>query len=220
MSHYKAIIFDLDNTILDRTQTFLTFSRSFINNYFENHDQHDNLLKRLIELDQDGYKDKKVLFDELLAELPWEIKPDHSELMNYYDIHYVKSAVLMDQAIEVIQALRSKYKIGMITNGRTMIQYGKIDFLKIRNHFDAIIVSEEAGIKKPHVDIFELAAARLGIPLDQCMYIGDHPLNDIVGAAKAGMDTIWFQVNQPWSDSITVIPKQTITHLNELLDYL
>ncbi|TFE19662.1 HAD family hydrolase [Cohnella luojiensis] len=220
MDKIKAVIFDLDNTILDRMNTFRNFAASFVSFYFEQHDLNDSFIKRIIELDQDGYKDKNELFSELLEELPWGVKPQVAELLEYYSINYVSSAILMEQAREVVQSIRKTYKTGLITNGKTAIQYGKIDRLGIRNDFDFIIVSEEAGVKKPNPKIFEMACMKLELSPDQCVYIGDHPVNDIEGAAKAGMETIWIQVNQPWKAEVTVSPRHVIKKLNELLEIL
>lgn len=220
MDQIKAIIFDLDNTILNRTRTFEGFTQTLLKTYFGHLETTDNISQRIIELDQDGYKDKTLLFNELLQELPWSVYPPHAELMEFYGKEYVRSAVLMEEAREVVQQLRSKYRTGLITNGKTDIQYGKIDQLGIRDDFDLIIVSEEAGVKKPDPQIFRLALNHFGLSPEQCIYIGDHPTNDVEGAANVGMNTIWMKVNQAWQDSITARPLHSITHLRELLPLL
>ncbi|MEX1030686.1 MAG: HAD family hydrolase [Paenibacillaceae bacterium] len=220
MNNIKAIIFDLDNTILDRTSTFRSFTNSFITHYFTHLDMTQHIFDLIIELDLDGYKDKQELFSELLERLPWQEKPQLLELMEFYSTEYVKSAVLMNDAREVVQYGRTKYKTGLITNGKTLIQYGKIDQLGIRNEFDLIIVSEEAGIKKPDRRIFEMACERLMLKPEQCIYIGDHPVNDIEGAAKVGMETIWMKVNQPWKDGIIATPLHQIDKLNTLFELI
>lgn len=149
MEKIKAILFDLDNTLLDRTSTFHHFTEQFLENYFGHVESTQDMHDRIVELDQDGYKNKEELFKELLQELPWQTKPEVAELMDFYSREYVRSAVLMDQAREVVGHARTKYRTGLITNGRTLIQYGKIDQLGIRGDFDTILVSEEAGCKKP-----------------------------------------------------------------------
>lgn len=213
----KAVIFDLDNTLLDRTNSFKSFASTLLNRYFGHLESHHQMLELIIQLDLDGYKDKRELFQELLDQLPWLIKPEHDELMNYYNEHYVKNAVLTDQALEVIRHTRSKYKTALITNGRKAIQYGKIDQLGIRAEFDFIIVSEEAGYKKPDRRIFEAALAGMQLQPEQCIYVGDHPVNDIEGAFNAGLDTIWIKMNQPWREGLTAKPLHTIERLGELL---
>jgi putative hydrolase of the HAD superfamily len=221
MNNINAIIFDLDNTILDRTLTFKNFTSSFLGTYFGHLDNTQEIHERIIYLDQDGYKDKQILFSELLGELPWRVKPAVSELLDYYSREYVNNAVLMDQAREVIQHIRKKnYKTGLITNGKTLIQYGKIDQIGLRNDFDLIIVSEEAGFKKPDPRIFEMALRKLDLKPDECIYIGDHPSNDIEGAANIGMQTIWMKVNQPWKDDIKVKPLYTIERLSALFELI
>ncbi len=220
MKNIKAVIFDLDNTILDRSRTFRNFIMSFVESYFNHLGTTELLIQRIIDLDQDGYKDKTELFRELVEELPWKTKPELYELLEYYQTHYVRNAILMDQAKEVVQYLKTKYRIGLITNGRSIIQYGKIDRLGIRDEFEFILVSEEVGIKKPHPQIFEIAIDRLQVRPEECIYIGDHPKNDIEGAGKSGMKTIWMKVNQPWNPDLTITPVHEINRLEELLGLL
>ncbi|WP_055107847.1 HAD family hydrolase [Paenibacillus ihumii] len=220
MNNIQAVIFDLDNTILDRKSTFNRFVISFVRRYFQHLEDTEHIMNRIIYLDQDGYKDKDELFSELLEELPWAMKPGITELLDYYRVNYVANASLMEYAYETITYARQKYKLGLITNGRNAIQYGKIDQLGIRHDFDLIIVSEEAGIKKPNVKIFEMAIEKFDLRPEQCLYIGDHPINDIEGAGRAGMETIWFEVNQPWREEVKISPKHTIKHLRELVGIL
>ncbi|RIX53682.1 HAD family hydrolase [Paenibacillus nanensis] len=220
MQHIQAVIFDLDNTLLDRTRTFRSFAARFIAAYFGHVKTTEDILERIIVLDQDGYKDKSELFDELLDEMPWKAKPLKSELMSFYETEYVNNAVLMNQAKEVLKHVKSKYQTALITNGRTAIQYGKIDKLDIRKDFDCILVSEEAGVKKPDPTIYRMAIDRLGLQPDQCIYVGDHPINDIQGAADCGMEAIWLKVNQPWREELTAKPLYVIFQLEELLHLL
>ncbi|MFB5760196.1 HAD family hydrolase [Paenibacillus medicaginis] len=220
MDTIKAVVFDLDNTLVDRTTTFTNFARSFTDTYFQHIDFREGLVKRIIELDEDGYKEKNAMFKELLTELPWSSKPELTELLHYYEKKYVEHALLMDDAKDVLRYTSEKYKTGLITNGKTSVQYGKLDRLKLRSSFDVIVVSEEAGIKKPDSRIFEIAAEQLNLKPEECVYIGDHPVNDIEGAAAAGMKTIWLQVSQPWREGLTVTPMHSITSLKQLLDLL
>jgi len=216
MKTIKAIIFDLDNTVLDRRTTFRRFASEFVQTYFSHLDDTQALVDRLIELDEDGYKDKRELFTELFNELPWPHKPSLDELMKFYEKEYVRNAVLMDGARDVLRSLQGKYKIGMITNGRTLIQYGKIDQLGIRDDFDTILVSEEAGVKKPDPRIFAIACERLEVRPEECIFVGDHPVNDIEGAHQTGMSTIWLQVNQPWKEGLQAKPLAVIREFREL----
>lgn len=136
MNNIKAILFDLDNTIVDRTQAFRAFVDRLLAAFFPHPDDTREIADRIMELDEDGYKDKRVLFAELIGELPWQEKPDVAELLDFYYAHYVDCAVLLDGAREVLVHLRKSYIIGLITNGQTSTQYGKLDRLGIRGAFD------------------------------------------------------------------------------------
>ncbi len=81
-------------------------------------------------------------------------------------------------------------------------------------------MESEAGIKKPDPAIFEMAIKQLNLSPNQCIYIGDHPVNDIEGAAKVGMETIWLKVNQPWRDDLIAEPLYRISKLYELLELI
>ncbi|RAP76141.1 HAD family hydrolase [Paenibacillus montanisoli] len=221
MQKMKAIIFDLDNTLLDRTRMFGNFATAFLQTHFSHIESTEALYNRILELDRDGYKDRNALFAELIEELPWRETLSHAELAAYYKREYMSNAVLMDRAHELLAYLRRQnYRIGLITNGRNDMQYGKIDRLGLRDAFEFILVSEEAGVKKPDAKIFEMALERLGLLAGECIFIGDHPVNDIEGASSAGMETIWIQVNHPWREELTAKPLHTIRQLGELIELL
>jgi putative hydrolase of the HAD superfamily len=57
--------------------------------------------------------------------------------------------------------------------------------------FDAIVISEEVGVRKPDRRIFDLTLTRLGVEADDAVFVGDHPETDIRGAQEAGMRAIW-----------------------------
>ncbi|WP_274650159.1 HAD family hydrolase [Paenibacillus humicola] len=221
----KAVLFDLDNTLLDRTATFRLFTEKLLDRYGDgaSANEREAMIEEIRIADEDGYKNKRELFTELLnsPSIKWSGRPGSAEeLMAFYREHYVCSARLMETAAELLARCRPKYKLGLITNGRTAIQYGKIDRLSLRGSFDFIAVSEEAGVKKPDLRIFRLALDGLGVAPEEAVYIGDHPVNDMGGADAAGMRTIWLRRNQPWPESLKVVPYAAVDTLRELFDLL
>lgn len=220
MKQIKAILFDLDNTLLDRDQTFRRFSELLIDLYFLDlpPEEKNRYIELIRVLDNDGYKKKSEMFTELLEMLDWNKKPQLSELLDFYNVHYVESAVLLDHAIELLDYCKlSNFKLGLITNGTNHIQYGKVDKLGIREYFHVIVVSEEAGVKKPDERIFRMALEQLGLQPDETVFVGDHPRNDIWGARRAGLEAIWMERNQKWDESLDVTPSKTIRRLDELI---
>lgn len=84
------------------------------------------------------------------------------------------------------------WRLGVVTNGSTLVQQAKVDTIGLRAHVDVVVDSEAAGHRKPDRRIFEIAACRLGVELGPCGWmIGDRLDYDIAGGAAAGLRTIW-----------------------------
>lgn len=92
--------------------------------------------------------------------------------------------------------LRKDYHLGVITNGPSTSQWEKIDRLKLREHFDIILVSGDLPWEKPNRMIFQEACLYLGVEPDQCIMIGDKLETDILGAIHAKLGyTVWIPLN-------------------------
>ena len=92
-------------------------------------------------------------------------------------------------ALEALR--RAGLKLGLITNGRVLIQERKIDGLGIRRLLDVVVISEAAGVRKPDPRIFSQALTQLDIGPSAAAYVGDNPEVDIVGAKRSGLVAIW-----------------------------
>ena len=75
----------------------------------------------------------------------------------------------------------------------------------IRDYFDVIIASAEAGVSKPDPEIFRLALSKAGCSSDECCMIGDRLDNDIEPAAALGMKTIWVRQGSYASGNVDLI---------------
>lgn len=98
--------------------------------------------------------------------------------------------ILYDDTVAVLEALKSKYKLGIIANQ----MYGsekRLENFGIRKYFDVIVASAEEGVEKPDRRIFQIALERAGIEASEAVMVGDRIDNDIVPAKKMGMKTIW-----------------------------
>jgi len=103
---------------------------------------------------------------------------------------------LFYNAIEVLQYLKGKYRLHIITNGFEEVQTKKLVNSKINHFFEVVVTSEAAGVKKPHAKIFEYAFAKANTTPQQSLMIGDTYEADIIGAEKVGMQTICFNYHK------------------------
>ena len=99
--------------------------------------------------------------------------------------------VVFPESRTVLDALRSRVKLGMITNGASDIQRAKILGSELADYFDLILVSGEEGFGKPKPEIFRLAIDRLDVDEASAVMVGDSLARDIAGAASVGMRSVW-----------------------------
>jgi HAD superfamily hydrolase (TIGR01549 family) len=106
---------------------------------------------------------------------------------------YVTKFSLAAEVAAGLDRLRSTgWLLGVITNGSTAVQHGKIDRIGLRAHVDVVLASEEAGYRKPDVRIFQLAAGKLGVTLGpEGWMVGDRLDKDVEGGLAAGLHTVW-----------------------------
>ncbi|QED38847.1 noncanonical pyrimidine nucleotidase, YjjG family [Antarcticibacterium arcticum] len=123
---------------------------------------------------------------------------------------------LLEDTIEVLQYLTSKYKLHIITNGFEEVQNTKLVNSQISEFFNTVTTSEEAGVKKPHPLIFNKAMEKSNASPANSLMIGDSYEADILGAQRAGMQSLFFDYYRKEPDSQT--PR--IQKLKELLDCL
>jgi putative hydrolase of the HAD superfamily len=115
---------------------------------------------------------------------------------------------VIDGAHELMDYLRSRgYRMHMTSNGFHEVQYKKLAACGLRDYFDTIILSEDAGVNKPSPQYFDYALKVSGAERQTTLMIGDNLNTDVIGALNAGIDAML--VNR-WDIEKADIP-QTVT---------
>ena len=128
-----------------------------------------------------------------------------------------KSGVV-EGAHELMDYLKGRgYRMHMTSNGFHEVQYKKLAASGLRDYFDTIILSEDAGANKPSKAFFDYALAKSGASVDTTMMIGDNLQTDIIGARDMGLDTILFN---RWDIPPSDIPTHTVAALREIMQIL
>jgi haloacid dehalogenase superfamily, subfamily IA, variant 3 with third motif having DD or ED/haloacid dehalogenase superfamily, subfamily IA, variant 1 with third motif having Dx(3-4)D or Dx(3-4)E len=188
----KAVLFDLDGTLLDRDTSLALF----IDDQYERYPAFqkvpkDVFTKRFIELDQHGYVWKDKVYQQLLAEfdiqsLRWE------ELLADYLKSFQKHCVGYPNLTRMLASLKNQgIKLALISNGYGQFQYDNFKALGISHFFDEVLISEWEGLRKPDPAIFERALYKLGVKAEDALFVGDHPDSDIRGSRAVGMKAVW-----------------------------
>ena len=190
----KAVIFDFDDTLQDRTQAFLTVARLLLSRHMHAVDteQREQYAQQLCRENAGGYVDHGTFFHSFVERWPFDEGVTGERLLWEYHRLFPLCSVLYTETPTVLAELRRRgYHIGIITNGNSLLQNRKLDVTGLRLDTDVALISGDEGIHKPHPELFRRAAARLCVAPENCVFVGDHPVNDIQGAVSAGMKAIF-----------------------------
>ena len=93
---------------------------------------------------------------------------------------------------DILEYLRPKYQLHIISNGFDDVQHCKMKAAKIYNYFNVIVTSDSSGHRKPQKGIFEFAMNKAGACRNEAIMIGDNIETDIIGAQNAAIDHIFY----------------------------
>lgn len=149
--------------------------------------------------------------------LKFNIDSDLIVLLSEQYIHHLPTFNhLYEGTIEILDYLKTKYNLHIITNGFAEVQDNKLNNSYITHYFKTITNSEMAGVKKPNSLIFDFALDLAQAKKENSIMIGDCMEADVQGALDAGLDAIFFNENNIF---VTENIKQ-VNHLLELKKYL
>lgn len=132
-------------------------------------------------------------------------------------MHYVS---LDADALDVLQKLHGKYKLGLISNfAIPECGWKLLEKFGLKRFFEVVIISGEINRRKPSAEIFERALKALGVNASRVVFVGDMLDLDVMGPKKVGMKTVLVQ-RRCMEENANVKPDRVITRLSELLAVL
>lgn len=121
-----------------------------------------------------------------------------------------------EETFEILDALKGKVKLLLLTNGSPDLQQEKLDGVpRIAPYFDHIVISGAFGEGKPAASIFRHAMELLDIEPSEGFMVGDKLTTDILGALGVGMTSVWINRHGAVRDD-EIVPHYEIANLNEL----
>ena len=185
------VLFDLDNTLLDREAAYA----AWVDRFCDGWGLPGSARAELVAADEDGMRPR----EELLAEVRDRhgIAAPLDELVAAYHVDYPSGFTLPDGTRAALRRLRGAgWSVGVVTNG-PRFQERKVRVTGLDDEVDAVCVSAEVGSWKPDPGIFVEAARRCGTALQGWM-VGDSPSADVRGGQGVGLGTIWFPRGRAW----------------------
>ena len=208
MKKYKDLFVDFDDTLYDTHGNAVialqeTFDKYGLGQYFDNPQLfYDTYWTANIDL-WTRYSKEEITRDYLIVErfrrplsegrgleVTEQLCREMSDV--FLDFCSTKPGVV-EGAHELMAYLRAQgYRMHMTSNGFHEVQYKKLAACGLRDYFDTIVLSEDAGANKPSQAFFDYAFKQTGAKPETTLMIGDNMQTDIKGAMAAGIDTLLF----------------------------
>ncbi|HNS42590.1 MAG TPA: YjjG family noncanonical pyrimidine nucleotidase [Taishania sp.] len=227
----QNIFFDLDKTLWD----FETNSERALKYLFDStQDKHQlpsfhkflQIYKEVNATLWVKYGKKKITKEELRTNrfktTFFKLGLFNNEISQYFEEEYIRisplQTTLFPNTIETLKMLQNDdYQMHIITNGFKEVQYIKLENSGLLPFFDKIICSEEVGVNKPNIEIFQHALQLANAKAEKSVMIGDDWEVDVMGAERAGMHGVHFDAEKKYQRSKV---ENRIHNLNELPDLL
>ncbi len=212
----KAVLFDFDDTLQDRVTAFLGVAREMLHRMDASvsDEEIERRAQQMLVENNGGYVNYIAYFNALRERWGWQT--DSALIWREYQRRFPFYSVLFPDAEAVLRELKRRgYRLGVITNGEVPVQSLKLDHSGLRPLLDVAMVGGDEGVWKPKAEVFRRAAQRLCVSPENCVYVGDYPPNDIVGAQAAGMTPLYIDVH---GQKLCPDGVEGITSLSELLD--
>ena len=228
---YNHIFFDLDRTLWDfDAAAEVAFERIYdkyhlkefgIPNAHDFHEVYHPLNEKLWEL----YRANQITKEELNRVRflkPLEHYGIHDvELADHLSEDYVywspRIVRLVPGTMELLEYLKPKYHLHLITNGFQEVQHTKLSGSGMEPYFETLTVSEEINIKKPNPEIFRYALKKAGATAEESLMIGDEMAVDIDGARAAGIDQMFFNPSKEKTEGQRTFE---VCHLSEIKEII
>jgi putative hydrolase of the HAD superfamily len=142
-----------------------------------------------------------------------------TELATSYFRYRDRDPALFDDTLPCLRVLQDqgRFRLGLLSNGSRLPET-----VGLAGYFDAVVFAQDHLVAKPDMRIFEVMERQLSMEPSACVLVGDHLINDVAGAKRAGWSAIWIDregdgVGElPWAGGSDEVPDATIASLSEL----
>lgn len=197
----KLITFDLDDTLWDNVPA-IQGAEALLRNWLVEHAprlgsvpvEHLGAIRARLVAAEPGLKHRiSALRRQMLFHALRDVGYDQDQAMDLAERSFEAflqerhQVQVFPEVVPTLEILAKTYTLGVITNGNADIRR-----LGLADYFDFALCAEDLGIGKPDPAPFQEALRRADCAADQAVHIGDHPQDDVGGAQRAGLKTIWF----------------------------
>ncbi|MFE3494610.1 HAD family hydrolase [Streptomyces sp. NPDC059175] len=209
----RLVLFDLDNTLVDRQRTLNAALARFAIRHGLGDDGRLKLVSR--------FAARATPSDFAEIRDSYRLTVGQEQLWLEYLADMAALSRCPVEVLDGLDELRAEgWSVAVATNGSADIQWAKLRAAGIAHRVDAVCISEECGARKPHPRHFARAAERCGARIDRGGWmVGDHPIHDIAGGHAAGLKTVWIGDMARWPAQLAP-PAHAVTSARHAIDLI
>jgi len=185
---------------------------------FSNHPQNeiDDILIHILE---DKGIEYRYIYNDLFREIKFDGLPYLKAILDRF-WQCKPQLYVYENTYDVLKELKNKFVLSLLTDGYVKTQEYKIENLNLKPLFDDILITDSLGIenRKPSVKSYEVLLNKMDMNPSNCIYVGNDPNKDFIGAKKIGLKTI--RINQGDYKNLKVTDDMdadfTVNHIFEL----
>ncbi|HDM90437.1 MAG TPA: TIGR02253 family HAD-type hydrolase [candidate division WOR-3 bacterium] len=191
----KAIVFDLDNTLVDfmrmKEQSVISAVEAMIDAGLTM--SKEEAIDKIFEVyKREGIEDQKV-FDKFLAEYVGDIdyrilaagivayrRAKEASLVLYPHVQYT-----------LMELLKRGLRLAVVSDAPRLQAWTRLAHFGLHHFFEVVVTYDDSKERKPSPKPFLITLERLGVEPGESIMVGDWAERDITGAAKIGMITVF-----------------------------
>lgn len=191
----KAVIFNLDNTLLDFIRMKERAVAAAVEAMIEaglDVDLEESYKKIMHLYESHGWENQEV-FNDFLIELSGKVNYKYlaAAIVAYRRAREASLMPYPNVSKTLTELARNGVKIAVISDAPAREAWLRIYYLNLHHHFDLVLTFDDIGVRKPDPKGFKMVLERLQIKAEEAIMVGDWPERDMVGASQLGMKTVF-----------------------------
>ena len=191
----KAVIFDLDNTLLDFMKMKDYAVKAAIDGMIEAglDIDPDKSYETIIGIyEEEGWENQQV-FNDFLNKTIGEVNNKYlaAGIVAYRRAREANLLLYPNVNHTLVELMKRGVKIAVVSDAPSREAWMRIYYLNLHHHFDVVLTFDDPNVRKPSPIPFEMALSQLNIDAEEALMVGDWPERDVVGAKKLGIRTIF-----------------------------
>ncbi|GIS47772.1 MAG: haloacid dehalogenase [Candidatus Neomarinimicrobiota bacterium] len=191
----KAIIFDLDNTLLDfvKMKQFAVKAAITAMNEAGLGVDEEKAYKDIMDLYMTKGWENQLVFDDYLKQTKGQVsnKILAAGVVAYRRAREATLLVYPNVNKTLIELLKKQIQLAVVSDAPSREAWMRLYYLNLHHVFDPVLTYDDTGARKPSPEPFKLALKKMNAQPEEVLMIGDWPDRDVVGAKQIGMKTIF-----------------------------